>query len=825
MQIDTGAELCHLEAVEIEVRRGAKGSIGTGISSFGINGNTLRAKPALIPAPHPFFYRMPSSQYLDPRLASLLESLRYRVRRYVVCDSALAIASVVLAAFWIGLALDYLPVQLGGTEMPRLARTILLLVVGVAVAVMIITMLVGRLSRPLPDDSLALLVERQHPTLGGRLVTAVQLNEPGRTGDSHSVNFLKEVHDQAASAIDQVDPNRVFRWQPLVRKGLVAGPLALSALVFLVVSPQAFARAASRLTLLSDEPWPRRADLEMVGIELPVVSASDDDSAAPELIQFTNRSIRLPQGSNGTLRIRARADGAVLPVVCTVYYRTDAGTRGQSNMRRVGRVIDGYQSFILDGPPLSSLSDSLVLNVRGLDDRLDDYRIEAVQPPVLTEMNVAVRYPDYLRSEGSSSVDMQTEYQSGLRLREGSDVTLVATSSVPLGETDVVLKTDTGEDPRVLLEYSDDRRQVQLTLDDFDSATTVSLVPSDTGGISAQAPYRYFFGVVLDEPPQLKLRLRGIGGAVTPIALLPVEAVVTDDYGLEELLITVTPVGDGEDASGSASVSPSVSRSGEANTKLDLREMVADGRLPEIKPDGVISVIGEASDRYDLGSRHLTRSEVYRLQIVTPEKLLALMEARELGLRARLEQTIDETRNLRETLDLLRRRGFEPPQSDALGDAEQTRQEQVRRLRVQQSGLQASKTSEELSGIATSLDDILEEMTNNRVDSVDRRERIGSGVRDPLRQIVEEPLQRLRDQIREVEDSVADPQKAKKRTAEAVETAEDVLLRLTAVLDKMLDLESYNEILDMVRELIDDQKALIEDTATERKKRVLDLFK
>ena len=115
-------------------------------------------------------------------------------------------------------------------------------------------------------------------------------------------------------------------------------------------------------------------------------------------------------------------------------------------------------------------------------------------------------------------------------------------------------------------------------------------------------------------------------------------------------------------------------------------------------------------------------------------------------------------------------------------------------------------------------------MVNNRVDSVDRRERIGTGVRDPLRQIVEEPLQRLRDQIVEIEKSVAEPEKAKKLTAEAVDTAEDVLLRLTAVLDKMLDLESYNEILDMVRELIDDQEKLLQDTKDERKKQISDLF-
>ena len=767
---------------------------------------------------------MSAKRSLDPRLASLLDSLRQRVRRYVVWDSVLAILAVVLVAFWVGLALDYLPVQLGGTEMPRLARTLLLLIVGAAVLAIVVRMLAGRLRRPLPDDSLALLVERHHPSLGGRLVTAVQLNEPGRDGDSHSPKLLSEVHSQAAAAIDEVDPNRVFRWEPLVRKALIAGPLALGVLILLVASPQSFARAASRLTLLSDEPWPRRAELQMVGVELPVVSATDDESQAPELVEFTDRTIRLPKGSNGTLRIRAKAEDAELPVICTVYYRTDSGTRGQSNMRRVGRVIDGYQAFILDGPPLSGLSESLTLDVRGLDDRLDDYRVEAVQPPALTEMKIAVRYPDYLRADGSGEIDVETDYQSGLRLREGSDVTLVASSSVPLGDADVVLKNDLGTNEAAQLKYSDDRRQVQLTLPNFSAATTVSIVPKDADGISAQAPYRYFLGVVLDEAPELEMRLKGIGTAVTPVAKIPIEAVATDDYGVNQLSISLTPSSDELDPADikTATTTPTLSRDGEAKTEMDLRDLVADGELPEIKPGGAISLIAEASDRYDLGDKHLTRSEVFRLQIVTPEQLLALLERRELALRARLEQTINETRNLRDTLDLLRRRGFDQP--DEIEESERTRLEQVRRLRVQQAGLQANKTSEELSGIAASLDDILREMLNNRVDSVDRRERIGMGVRDPLKQIVSGPLQTLRDQIKEIESTVSDPQLGVEKTAAAVQTSEEVLLELTAVLEKMLDLESYNEILDIVRELIEDQEKLLDETKAERKKRVLDLF-
>lgn len=778
---------------------------------------------------------------LDPRLALLLDNLRSRVRRYVVWDSVLAIAAVVLAAFWIGLALDYLPVWLGGTEMPRLARTMLLVAVAGIVLGIIGWMLIGRLRRPLPDDSLALLVERHHPSLAGRLVTAVQLNRPGRSGDSHSPALLQHVHREAAASIDQVDPNRVFRWQPLVRKAMIAGPLLLMSIGLVIISPGAFARAASRLTLLSDEPWPRRADLEMVGVELPVVSAANAD-APPRLIPFGDDGVvRLPRGSNPALRIRAEAETAELPIVCTVYYRTDGGgegneqresIRGQSNMRRVGRIVDGYQSFVLDGPPLAGLSDSMTISVRGLDDRLDDYRIEAVTPPVITGMQVAVRYPNYLRGVGSSEFDLQTAYQSGLRIAEGSDVTMVATSTRPLGETEVVLDTVNDAEVDYDVDYSDDRGEMRLTIRDFRAATTVSLVPADRDGISAQAPYRYFLGVVLDEPPELKMRLSGIGSAVTAIAKIPVTATVEDDYGVEVLSVSVAPsqaaATDAGDASPTdapekvASRMPKLDRDGKASIDLDLRDLITDGELLPLVPGGAINVIGEASDRYDLTEPHLTRSEVFRLEVVTPEQLLARLERRELALRARLEQTIDETRNLRDTLNLLRRGFGEEGEGEA--DADETRLVQIRRLRVQQSGLQAAKTAEELSGIAASLDDILLEMVNNRVDSIDRQERIGAGVRDPLRQIVDDPLTRLRDQIVDIERAVGDADSATARTGTAIETADEVLLRLTEVLEKMLDLESYNEILDIFRELIDDQEKLLEDTKSERKKGVLDLF-
>jgi len=802
---------------------------------------------------------------LDPQLRALLASIRRQVRQYIVADSMLAVAALILVAFWIGLLVDFLPVRLGGTEMPRSARAVLLAAVGGAILVLLVKLLWGRLRRPLRDDSLALLVERHHPELRGRLVTAVQLTDNNRSGDSYEPALLQRVHAEAASAVETIQSKRIFRWQPLWQKASLVVPLGIAAVVFAIVSPTAFGRAAGRLLLLSDSPWPRQASLAMIGVELPAISADENDVAPPKLLTFKDGTIRLPQGSSGSLRVAALADGAVVPDVCTVYYRTAEGTRGQANMRRVGRVVDGYQSFVLDGPPLAGLSESVVLSVRGLDSRLDDFRIEAVPPPAITEVKVITTDPVYLKpTDLDAAVTRDSNYQSGLRVREGSQVRLVGRSTVPLGNVDVRILRGNQATAIIPASLDGDALGFTITLENMREPATIIVVPEDKSGITAQLPYRYFLGVIVDDAPDLEMRLRGIGTAVTAIARLPIFGKAKDDYGIDtakiELAVvstapaddaTVEPKENGiakleQPAPGSLATEPiEVDRQGNFELTIDLKELAeaqrfllpaSDARISEARAsNSAINLFGEVTDRYDLDGEHRTRSELFRLEVVTAERLLAMLERRELAMRARLEQAIDETRGLRDSLDLLRREALEPTKLEQnavkpaepntiASNEEKSRHEQILRLRAQQNGLQASKTSEELSGIAASLDDLLEEMQNNRIDSVDRSERIGQGVRDPLRAIVAGDLAKLKGEIGEAEILAIDPAAAAEKTGQAIQTAEDVLLQLTAVLEKMLDLESYNEILDMVRELIDNQDGLLEETKKEQKRKVLDLF-
>jgi hypothetical protein len=428
----------------------------------------------------------------------------------------------------------------------------------------------------------------------------------------------------------------------------------------------------------------------------------------------------------------------------------------------------------------------------------------------------------------------------------------------------------TSED--LVAEIADDGMSFRLRLDDVREATSIRVVPRDADGISAQAAYRYFIGVVRDEPPETSMRLSGIGSAITPIALLPISASATDDYGIEAMSITMTlrtPVEPKADAEAVGelteqihSVQPKLDREGRAELSIDLRELVDQDVLQEVAPGATVMIGTTAQDRFNLATPHVTQGELVRLQIVTPEALLATLERRELEFRSRLEQAIDETRRLRQSLTAIETEATEVLSSPAVSEDELPvaelseggdsganeptseaerdlfRARQRVQLRIRQAELQAAKTTEELAGIVAGLDDLLLEMVNNRIDSVDRRERLEAGVRTPLANVVEEPFPNLRRQIVDLErilmtvepkpaaDTDGAPSvKMEQAVRSAVATNDEILLQLSAVLEKMLDLESFNEILDLMRGLIQDQEGLLEETEEEQKKRVLDLFK
>jgi hypothetical protein len=123
-----------------------------------------------------------------------------------------------------------------------------------------------------------------------------------------------------------------------------------------------------------------------------------------------------------------------------------------------------------------------------------------------------------------------------------------------------------------------------------------------------------------------------------------------------------------------------------------------------------------------------------------------------------------------------------------------------------------------------SFEDIRLELSNNRVDSEERQTRITSEIANPLRHIAANMLPVLTKNLQDLETALGQSQEVSAQVDASLAQADEVVLAMEQVLEKMLDLESYNQLLDLVRGLIEEQESLIERTKEIRKKQALELL-
>ena len=151
-----------------------------------------------------------ASVALTSDLQSLLAGLRWRIRLFIWLEG-LSLAVIWLAAmFWIGFALDYLPVLVGASEMPAVARAILLVGTGGVLAFILYRWILSRAFVQLGDRSMALLLERRFSGFHDSLVTSVELAELPDHASAFSRELLGKTKDEARAEVASVHYLRVF---------------------------------------------------------------------------------------------------------------------------------------------------------------------------------------------------------------------------------------------------------------------------------------------------------------------------------------------------------------------------------------------------------------------------------------------------------------------------------------------------------------------------------------------------------------------------------------------------------------------------------------
>ena len=617
--------------------------------------------------------------------------------------------------------------------------------------------IIVRLWVRLEDRSLALLLERNYPQLNNELITAVEMNGQSSADIANPAAhraMLERVHQSATARIADVHPRELLNWQPLWAVG-VATVFALVVTVSAAFGVSDWmGRWSRRLFTLSDEPWPRRAALCADGLQLQVPAFSTQLAAERIWLPFIDGVVRVPEGAAPLLQISADAQAPQVPEICTLYYQAQDGARGRANLRRVGKPRDTWQAFTLDGPPLEGLTQNMHIDVVGLDARLRDLSIEVVDPAVIAGMQLSCQYPGYLLDSLSVRAQREIlEYRSGISIPEGTDVTLRGTASGQLSRVDYLIhvpQTQTPEDatadqesPIHSLACTDTTFEIPLGVLTRSQVVEVRLL--DQFGLSSAEIPRYVLTVGEDTLPEVDAHLDGIGLAITANAMLPIVGTVEDDHGVKAIVAEIA-INESQ-----ALTLPLEIQENKLTSTIDLEQIAQQGTL-QIAPGATLGMLIAAQDYYDLNQlSHVGNSQPVQLSVVTPDQLLVMLDRQELELRQRLEQIASELEQLREVLQTLK--NDLPPTASSKSRAspttalvalqqdttQGTKAEQTQRLSglwAQQSILQADKSQQELSSVAARVDNLRQQLVNNRIDSYDRQERLLAKVGTPLRALI-----------------------------------------------------------------------------------------
>lgn len=692
-------------------------------------------------------------------LRQLLADVRRRARRWIWIESLAWLTLLACGGFWASLAFDWC------VEPPPWVRAALLVATAACLLWVLAGRLLVRLAVPLRDDALAVIVERSHPEFRDGLSTAISL-AGGRREDVDPA-LLARTTAAAEALVGRVDRRRIFRHRSLSLLAVAAVAAVATIAGFVALRPAVAGVWVRRSLLLRDEPWPRRTVLEAEG--------------------FVAGVRKVARGADVDVIVRARGAGGPPAAVDlrmwgpTGWKTTRMGTRGG---------VDGRnQTF---GHVIEAVGEDLRLEVRGGDARLRNLRLLVVAPPAMEAIEIRGVPPEYLGGP------IRTPPVSRLvSLPRGSRVAIDCRATKPLAAGRITVRpvgTLPGADTVLVGERSagSSGTDVAGLVDVLDRDLVVTLELVDTDGLTNRDPITFTLLAMPDEQPRVAARLRGISTAVTPRARLPLEGTISDDHALAaaEVRLAVQPP-----AAAPAGPEPAGRTVAIAKVRggASLVELAADDPPVETEPLGLVpgmrlAVTVAASDACTLdGGPQIGTSDTWTLDVVTPEALQAMLEAREILLRRRYEAAIEDLAQGRARLP-----GDDPADAAArFGEA-------------------VARATGETAEIASAFRDIRLEFANNALLTAELETRLVTQIAVPLTAIATAELPGLATACRST-------------PAAAVESlgrrADEVLARMRAVLARMMELESFNEVIERLRSVIRTQEEIHVETLRRQKQR------
>ena len=720
---------------------------------------------------------------LRAELTRLQRRLRLQLALETLVDVAIGVAS--LGALLV--ALDWW-LRIG------LAARLALLAIGL---VALLTPLIVRASQRwraagVDELSLAVLLDRHRPGTGQRVADVLQLPELLEGDGSASPAMVRLAVRRAADALAESDWRMLWnrRRTALAGLALLAG-LAAPA-IFGFAAPEAARLSLARWLLGSNERWPQRTYLSVVGVDDRgrLIAPRDEPflvEVRADLPGLRRRGDRWLLPGRGTpLLLRHRSAATEVPESVTVTERASDGKTRDGSM-----IAADASRFRYEFPPSD---DSTTFELTGGDDWLGPLTIDRVDRPSLAEVGLRVKEP------GADDFRTIEDPRQHLLFLPDTEVELSLVGSEPLAEAS--LNAGAGDAPS-LSRAGARTFNARWTL--REAATLEVMLTSDRTGLTSR-PSFLSIGLQKDREPRVSLRALGIGAHVTPVATVPMTIGATDDLGLAALRLAIERIpprkSDEDEPDGDATPSVATSKStidlplplGDDRDVLDhqARHDLALQADPMVAGT-ILRIVAEAEDDCARGAQ-VGRSAVLALQVVSADDLFYEILIRQRAERSRFMAALETAEAQAPALE-----GSPTPES-AVGV-----------MRAQHS------VTRQVEQIAERLDDALQEMKLNQIGTPKSHRLMQEAIIDPMRALAAGPMNELRGTLQALASDGRDP--------ESVRTLHnEVVAEMQAILDQMSQWESFVDVVNQVAEVIRMEQGVLRAAEEARETRTEGVF-
>ena len=709
-----------------------------------------------------------------------LNELRWNVSTWFLADAFGRIGVATAAMVFASLAID----RYFRMDVPQ--RLFLLVVMIGVLAYLVVRKLVVPLRLRLADDSLCLHIERAHPELADALISAVQFSgghDASRTGASPALlNAAIELGAARAREVAFVD----VLDRPTRRRNLALGFGSVGVLVLACLAmPGTMALWAQRNLLLSQDNWPQDTYLTVTGL--------NEDG-----------TLIVPRGDDMELRVEADPAGVIPEVVYIDYWIH--GRRGRTTEQMVGVGEAAFRATF------RNVLEPFEFRVRGHDAVSPLYQVQLVDRPALDRLTLYVTPPRYTGRDRRELPSGEGAYF----VLAGSTLEIDGGATQPLQDAELLWAADSLGP--IAIDPDDPRRFKAVVAPAALKTGTYGIAMTNTDGLRSKRPARFNVRVNEDQTPTVRARLEGVGDMITQRALLPMRTRITDDYAVTAVEL-VYEWGGGLDAN-IEQIEPRRRPVNEVADRLgadhiDEFEYILDVEQTGVPLNAHLTFTLEATNNDAIGGPKVGKSTTFSLKVVSPEDLRSELLRREAEQRVEFERLIKDQVNLATETSILRDRPDLPDPLDNATWRTMSDLEKTQRLAAGRS-----------QAIADQFARILAEVQNNRLEEPGGplQQRLQRKIIGPLEALASERVPAAADLLDRARrtDVAADPRHT--LLIEAVEQQAAIKAEMDQILQAMVEMEGYQQAINLLREIISAQKDLNEQTRRELEQRIEDIF-